>query len=551
MSRLRSWEEHLIKGYIWVKGIRDYRTIRSQAIEPERTQRDTLKRILNHLSETPLGRQRGLSKVKTYEEFKTIVAETDYEFYRPWVDEEMASGRPQLTPTPPLFYVRTSGTTGAAKHIPVTSWTLNALRRAQRISNFSYSRDIPNVFSGRILAITAPKMEATTELGIPISSMSGLVAAAMGDYHSSRYVVPESVLAIKEYDKKYLAIALYAAATKNISLIATANSTTLLRLNQTISENAAKIIKAIEEGQASLLDPSFSFHLSKDPYRAKEIYSIMQSGRPQLFSDLWPNLAAIITWTSGNCALSLDRTKELYSSAVKIAEMGYLASEFRGSITVDCLQPGGLPPIGDSFFEFLEDIGGEGGGEPKILSELEPGRRYHILASTGDGLLRYRINDIVEVCGKFESSPLIRFVQKGKGVTNLTGEKVYELHVIEALKSALKNLTIPECFYLMVADEDEMEYRLYLEATKESLNPSEIAAAVEKELGELNCEYLDKRRSSRLKTLQCIILPSGSEERYRRDKVASGQRENQLKFSKLEYYSAVKNFLEPLTSRPH
>ena len=460
----------------------------------------------------------------------------------------MASGRLQLTPTPPLFYVRTSGTTGAAKHIPVTSWTLNALRRAQRISNFSYSRDLPNVFSGRILAITAPKMEAVTEQGIPIGSMSGLVAAAMGDYHSSRYVLPESVLAMNDYDKKYLAIALHAVAAKNISLIATANSTTLLRLNETIKANATNIIAAIREGKAGLVDPSFSFHLSKDPSRAKEINSLMVSGSQQLFSNLWPDLSAIITWTSGNCALSLNRTRELYSSAVNIAEMGYLASEFRGTLTVDCCQPGGLPPIGDSFFEFIEDVGGEGSGEPKILSELEPGRRYHILASTGDGLLRYRINDIVEVCGKFESSPLIRFVQKGKGVTNLTGEKVYELHVIEALKIALKNLSIPECFYLMVADEDEMEYRLYLEASKESLNLTEVAVAVERELGKLNCEYLEKRKSSRLKTLRSIILPIGSEESYRRYKVASGQRENQLKFSKLEYYSAVKDFLEPLTS---
>ena len=56
--------------------------------------------------------------------------------------------------------------------------------------------------------------------------------------------------------------------------------------------------------------------------------------------------------------------------------------------------------------------------------------------STQTGLYRYFMNDIVRVTGKFHETPTIQFVQKGKGVTNITGEKLYESQVIQAVLSA-------------------------------------------------------------------------------------------------------------------
>jgi hypothetical protein len=38
------------------------------------------------------------------------------------------------------------------------------------------------------------------------------------------------------------------------------------------------------------------------------------------------------------------------------------------------------------------------------------------------------------VTGFFHQTPLLRFVQKGRGVTSLTGEKLYEAQAIEAIQ---------------------------------------------------------------------------------------------------------------------
>ena len=65
------------------------------------------------------------------------------------------------------------------------------------------------------------------------------------------------------------------------------------------------------------------------------------------------------------------------------------------------------------------------------IDRFEVGRRYFVFVTTGSGLYRYDMNDIVEVVGLHERTPLIRFIQKGKGVVSFTGEKLYETQVID------------------------------------------------------------------------------------------------------------------------
>ena len=88
----------------------------------------------------------------------------------------------------------------------------------------------------------------------------------------------------------------------------------------------------------------------------------------------------------------------------------------------------------ENFFEFVEKSLWEA-GEPVFLSldEIEEGEQYYVFTTTQGGLYRYDIDDIIEVTGRFNETPTIRFVQKGKGITNLTGEKLYESQLIQAI----------------------------------------------------------------------------------------------------------------------
>ena len=74
-----------------------------------------------------------------------------------------------------------------------------------------------------------------------------------------------------------------------------------------------------------------------------------------------------------------------------------------------------------------------------------------MFVTTEDGLYRYDINDIVRVNGWVVATPTLAFVQKGKGVTNITGEKVTESQVLEAVTSVFAESGATPQFFIMLA----------------------------------------------------------------------------------------------------
>ena len=61
----------------------------------------------------------------------------------------------------------------------------------------------------------------------------------------------------------------------------------------------------------------------------------------------------------------------------------------------------------------------------------------------------------MRVTGFLHRTPLLEFVQKGKGVTSITGEKLYEAQVLAAVRAAMDDSS--DCalrFVMMLADEE-------------------------------------------------------------------------------------------------
>ncbi len=218
-------------------------------------------------------------------------------------------------------------------------------------------------------------------------------------------------------------------------------------------------------------------------------------------------------------------------------ELGYQATEFRGTIPLSAETPGGLPPLHHHFFEFVEQDQWDGGNpESLTLDRLEAGRRYYILITTMSGLYRYFMNDLIEVTDIFHRTPLLRFVQKGKGVTSLTGEKVYEAQTIQAVRDVGSRFGMAPAFFVLVADDERSAYRLYIESEDRTPPDAQtIAVAVDRRLGELNIEYDSKRASGRLGALSVAWLRPGAAEAYKAACVGRGQREGQFKPAVVQY----------------
>jgi hypothetical protein len=273
--------------------------------------------------------------------------------------------------------------------------------------------------------------------------------------------------------------------------------------------------------------------LRPDPVRAAKIDSLLEL----TFANVWPDLKLVTTWMGGSCGIALAALRGKLPPTTTMMELGYQSTEFRGSIALQAETGAGLPPLHHHFFEFVEQSRWDNGNlEFLTLDQLSQGKVYYVIVTTAAGLYRYFMNDLVEVTEFFNATPLLRFVQKGKGVTSLTGEKLYEAQVISAVQEMSTQSGLVSSFYILVADEQAMAYRLFLEVGETiPANAVSVAAMVDTRLGELNIEYQAKRDSGRLAPLRVFWLKRGTAETYKVTCMRLGQREGQFKPVVLQY----------------
>jgi sterol desaturase/sphingolipid hydroxylase (fatty acid hydroxylase superfamily) len=523
-----------------VEGVRIAAALR----DPMRVQRALLARILTANRDTAFGREHGFEWISGPAQFARQVPVRDFEALRPWIDAQIERGEPALTAERPLHYVRTSGTTGRAKDIPLTRTHLKALRRSHEAAVAMQFRNCPEAFAGGILAIVSPAFEGSLPDGTRYGSASGIVAGDTPTPVRCKFVAPPEVMAIDDCNVKYLLILRLALARPDLSYIATANPGTLLTLSQLYREHESELIRDLEDGGFFLRDrvPAAAWaacaaRLQACPERAGQLARRRLAPGLARIADLWPSLRLVGTWTCASAGVAIAALRRELPARTRILDLGYIASEFRGTITLGLRAGSGMPTVHAHFFEFVERARwDEGNPEFLTLDRIRKGVDYYIIVTTSSGLYRYFINDLVRVRGFLHRMPLLTFAQKGKGVTNITGEKLYESQVLEAARAGAAQYGITIRFLMMLADEVARRYRLYVETGAGAALPAAVLArAVDDRLATLNVEYRDKRKSGRLGGLEVVQLRAGTAEAYKRFNVMAGQREGQFKVVALAY----------------
>lgn len=511
---------------------------------PRRAQWKVLRGLLTKNRDTHFGKKYGFRSIRSAKEFRSRVPWHNYEGLRPYIEEQERTGAPVILAESPVMYARTSGTTGKHKLIPITESAIQQYRRHQRLLTAFQYRVAPNAFKGKTLAIVSPAVEGRLESGRTYGSMSGYIYRTMPPLVRSSAVVPPSALEIEDYDLRYKIILRLALAERNITYLGTANPSTFLRLASALEKDHAELIESIAGARLPGLEQlpdsirsDIDLHLHADAARAAELMKL--SGHGALtYANIWPNIALLTTWTAANCQLPLGELRSLLPHDTRVLELGYVASEFRGTMTIEQETSGGLPLMHEHFFEFVELSDWERGKENFLsLDELEQDKDYYIFVTTG-ALYRYSMDDIMRVVGFKNRTPLLRFQQKGKGCTNITGEKLYESQVLEALERITAKNGLRLSFFMLIADEAASAYVLVAESPPTE-RPGVLAEQVDRLLAELNLEYAAKRDSSRLAPMRVVWLKPGTGEAYVRHCVANGQREGQFKYLALQYRKDV------------
>jgi len=372
----------LIKTCIHLIGVVRWLPLKLAARNPEKSQIRILLSILHDNQNTQFGIAHRFASINSIRDFQSNIAIQSADSAKQAIDRQRHSNQAVLTRDQVILYTQTSGTTGEPKYIPVTTQALSDYKKQQQLASFHFYRNCKQAFHGKVLAIVSPAIEGYFDNGIPYGSASGHIHRSMPSLIRNNYVVPSEVFKIKDYDIKYLTILCLALSTHDITYIACANPSTLVRMLTLANQQLPRIVASIKSGDLSTIlinEPTLIGKISKNlqpnPQRASELERIGRQQGALGLIDFWPKLKLITTWTGGNCAIALASLTKHLPSRVKIMDIGYIASEFRATITIDADNQSGLPLLKDHFYEFIEvDAWDRGDRSTQMLSQLRLGK---------------------------------------------------------------------------------------------------------------------------------------------------------------------------------
>ncbi|HQE83780.1 MAG TPA: GH3 auxin-responsive promoter family protein [Candidatus Hydrogenedentes bacterium] len=516
------------------------------AADPSEAQLNLLRRMMERNRDTEYGRQYGFAGVRSFEDYRKAVPLVDYNDISDRIDRITQGEKNILTAETPVLFAQTSGTTGKPKYIPVTS-TCRAGGGMTTWLHFA-RKDHPKVLSGKVLIIVSPAIEGHTESGIPFGSTSGMLVKELPKGVQSAYSVPYDVYEVGDYEAKYYALLRFGLA-DNVTFLGTANPSSILMLAEMADRMSEQLIRDTRDGvlssEANLtagLRQAIESRLRKDPARAKALEKARSKRDGRLLPcDYWPNMALLGCWKGGTVSSYIQRFPEYYDpdghGMVPIRDMGYLASEARMSIPVSDHGAGGVLTVNLNVFEFAavkqvdDDPDGAERWQYLGAAGLEVGMEYYVFISTTGGLYRYDINDVIEVVDMWKKTPVVAFRRKGRGMTNITGEKLSVNQVIEALNRTAQALQVSPSHFR--AEPDVSKSRYVFKVEFEGAFPKEkhvdFLRGLDNALSDLNIEYKAKRASKRLKPPRLEVMKKGWYERGKQGLVAEGKRLFQAK----------------------
>jgi hypothetical protein len=497
---------------------------------PREVQEALLRRILTRHADTDFGRRHGFAAMRTAADFRRQLPVAGYEYFEPYIARvRQGDFRALLADDRVLMFALTSGTTAARKFIPVTPQYLADYRRGWNIWGLRTILDHLEIRMRPIVQISGDWDEFRTEAGIPCGSVTGLTAAAQKRIIRFMYCVPACVSKIKDTASKYY-VTLRLSMPKRIGMMIAANPSTVLNLARAGDLEKERLIKDIFDGTLSPhVDVPGEVRAAlartlrrRDRGRARELEAIVRRTGNLYPRDYWARHCILGSWTGGSVGVYLRHFPRYYGT-MPVRDVGLIASEGRMTIPLADGSTSGVLDITAHYFEFIPEEEADS-PQPVVLAahELAEGRNYYILPTTAFGLYRYDIHDLVRCTGFFNGTPLLAFLGKGSHFASLTGEKLSEYQVVEAMARVLPELNLALGTYSLAPcwHDDLPYYGLFVERDDftQSQQARQLAEALDRQLGKCNIEYQSKRDSLRLGSVRVEWLPPGTWQRWDRER---------------------------------
>ncbi len=493
---------------------------------------------------TVFGKEHGFDSIRTPADFARQVPIRDYEGFRPYVDRIVQRKPDVLTADRVTMFAATSGTTAEPKLVPVTDRWREHMASLMRLWMYRTLASHPRYLDRKSMLVVSPAVEGHTDTGIPFGSLSGMTYQRIPMLVRRSYVVPYAVALVEDPDTRYF-LTMRLALAHSVSAVGTPNPTSLVRLAETAMERSGDIVRAVHDGTIGVPGEMLpktdtrtidrlQASLRPDPTRARFLERVIADHGALVPGACWPELDVIGCWLGGAAGHHAQRLKGYFGDRTALRDLGLLASEGRMTIPVDDSTPSGPLAVHAGFYEFIPEADIDSASPPVLgAHELELGRLYYIVLTSGNGLYRYDINDVVEVVGFHRATPTLAFVRKGREMVSITGEKLHANQIRAAVRDAVHETGLAVVEFRLIADEHSLRHDLLVEHENAVADGSSLVAFLEcfeRNLQAQNREYRSKRRSRRLRAPRLFLMRRGWSEDICRSEFRQGRRESQHKW---------------------
>ncbi len=511
----------------------EYRRFRRAVARVAGEQAALLKSIVSANADTEFGRMHGFGSVRCVSDFQNQVPMRDYDGHQEWISRAAAGEKRVLTSEPVRLFEPTSGSTDASKLVPYTSMLQRQFSRGVQAWIADLFLRHPELLTGHAYWSVSPVATKTryTSGGIPIGFEDD--AAYLGGWQQRLVdcvmAVPGTLGRIEALETVRYFTLFFLVRCRDLRLISVWNPTFLSLLMEFLPQWGEEIAGDLEKGAISCgsVPKDLLPRLHPSPKRARELRASLRSATAgERHASLWPDLRLISCWTDANAAAPAAALQMLFPQA-KIQGKGLLATEGLVSIPL-AGHDGAALAVRSHFFEFLP-VGPSGEmGAPQLAHEMEQGRHYGVVMTTGGGLYRYRTGDLVEVTGHFHGCPLLQFLGRHDQVSDWFGEKLNEVHVGRILRQSFQDHAVSPSFAMLACDtRTAPAYVLYVEAEAPDSVLNHVGRKIEASLCG-NSGYYYARQLGQLAPLK-VFRAEHAAASYLANAIQRGQRSGDVK----------------------
>ena len=485
--------------------------------DPQQAQTARWQRLLHANQNSAYGKAHGFAGIHSIKDYQNRVPVVDYDALSPWIDRIAAGEQGVLTQAPVRMLEPSGGSISTNKFIPYTDDLLADFAKATNpwlYDLFSHTPGLKGTQSYWSISL-AKQGARRTEGGVPIGFdddtqyFSPLMRWAL----NKMMAVPNAVANAPDMDSWRQQTALHLLQAEDLGLISVWSPTFMSLLMSHISQNLDTLLADLPTA------------------RAKRIEQGMAREGRLCGEALWPRLKLISCWTDSIASQFLPELQQWFVRT-PLQGKGLLATE--GVVSAPLLPEdgSGCPlAITSHFLEFIDLEHPD--RLPCFAHELRVGGAYSPILSTGGGLYRYHLKDVVHCVGMTGRTPRVRFAGKLDRVSDLCGEKIHANQVEQGLALVREQLAVEIRFALLApVHGSPAHYRLFLESSADAAQREQIAHVIEQYLASGH-HYRTCRALGQLGAIQVQPVMHGWQT-FQRTLTAAGQRAGDIKPTALD-----------------